>query len=160
MDFHVSTQAGVVRQTERHLHSDPPRRGGAGRAAEPRSRAIVEHAVPAELRGRVRAAIAVAGTATSCAAIEQELEPYDPARVTGYVLTRATLELLLRRPGRAAAGAAPHEVPGLDPDRAPDDRGRRGDPARGDAAFDLGRGRGVRARHPPRRGARPGIMQP
>ena len=22
--FHVSTQAGVVRQTERHLHSDPP----------------------------------------------------------------------------------------------------------------------------------------
>ena len=22
--FHVSTQAGVVRQTERHLHDDPP----------------------------------------------------------------------------------------------------------------------------------------
>src|SRR5436305_1623259 len=24
MDYHVSNQAGVVRQTERHLHSDPP----------------------------------------------------------------------------------------------------------------------------------------
>ena len=24
VEFHVSTQAGVVRQTERHLHRDPP----------------------------------------------------------------------------------------------------------------------------------------
>src|SRR5207247_5598065 len=24
MEFHASTQAGVVRQTERHIHSDPP----------------------------------------------------------------------------------------------------------------------------------------
>ena len=27
--FHVSNQAGVVRQSERHLHSDPPERGRA-----------------------------------------------------------------------------------------------------------------------------------
>ncbi len=37
----------------------------------------------------MKRAIAVAGTATSAAAIDQELDPYDPERVHGY-------ELLLR----------------------------------------------------------------
>ena len=41
--------------------------------------------------------IAVAGTATSAAAIDQELDPYDPERVHGYPLLLATVEMLLAR---------------------------------------------------------------
>jgi exopolyphosphatase/guanosine-5'-triphosphate,3'-diphosphate pyrophosphatase len=74
--------------------------------------------VPAEIRAQPRAAVAVAGTATSCAAIAQELEPYDPARVHGYVLRLAELEEMLTR-----LAALPLEqrrrVKGLHPDRAP-----------------------------------------
>ena len=58
-----------------------------------------------------RAAIAVAGTATSCAAIDLALDPYDAARVEGHVLSRATLAGLRDRLAalpleRAARGAA------------------------------------------------------
>jgi exopolyphosphatase/guanosine-5'-triphosphate,3'-diphosphate pyrophosphatase len=61
--FHVSNQAGVVRQTERHLHSDPP--VAAERDALARDvRAILGLGVPASVRGGVAHAIAVAGTAT------------------------------------------------------------------------------------------------
>ncbi len=42
-----------------------------------------------------RPRIAVAGTATSAAAIDQALVPYDPARVHGYRLSLATVEQLL-----------------------------------------------------------------
>jgi exopolyphosphatase / guanosine-5'-triphosphate,3'-diphosphate pyrophosphatase len=77
VDFHVSTQAGVVRQTERHLHDDPPPPEEL-QALAAETQTIFGEALPADLRERVQAAIAVAGTATSCAAIELELDPYDP----------------------------------------------------------------------------------
>ena len=48
--------------------------------------------MPAEVRERVDAGIAVAGTATSLAAIDQQLDPYDPERVHGYRLSRASCE--------------------------------------------------------------------
>ena len=98
--FHVSTQAGVVRQTERHVHSDPPLPGELDAlAADVRS--VLEAAVPEEQRS-VAHAIAVAGTATSLAAIAQALDPYDPARVHGYVLSAARA----RADPRAARGRA------------------------------------------------------
>ena len=60
----------------------------------------------------------MAGTATSCAAIDLALEPYDTARIEGHVLSRARLEALLAR-----LAALPLEerraVTGLHPDRAP-----------------------------------------
>jgi exopolyphosphatase/guanosine-5'-triphosphate,3'-diphosphate pyrophosphatase len=66
----------------------------------------------------VRAAIAVAGTATSCAAIDLELEQYDTTRIEGHVLPRRRLDELLER-----LAALPVEerrgVQGLHPDRAP-----------------------------------------
>jgi len=117
IEFHVSTQAGVVRQTERHLHDDPPSPEGlqelAGEVA-----AIIDGAVPRELRERVQTAIAVAGTATSCAAIELELDPYDPARVHGHVLELGTLELLLASLAQMSNGER-RDVVGLQADRAP-----------------------------------------
>ena len=117
VSFHASTAAGVVRQTERHLHSDPPAPAEL-RALGDEVRGIVAHAVPPEVRAKVASAVGVAGTATSCAAIAQELDPYDPNRVEGYVLELGDLELLLARLA-AMTLADRRTVVGLHPDRAP-----------------------------------------
>ena len=116
-DFHVSTRMGSVRHTERHLHGDPPAAEELAALADD-ARSIVEADVPAEVRDRVDAGIAVAGTATSLAAIDQQLDPYDPERVHGYRLSRASCEALLKRLARLTV-AQRREVPGLHPDRAP-----------------------------------------
>lgn len=115
--FHVSTQAGVVRQGERHIRHDPPQPEELATVAE-EVRGIFAGAVPAELRAAVAAGIGVAGTATSCAAMELELEPYDPDRVHGHRLARATCELLLARLATMDVQER-RDVPGLHPDRAP-----------------------------------------
>ncbi|HWI09204.1 MAG TPA: Ppx/GppA family phosphatase, partial [Solirubrobacteraceae bacterium] len=115
--FHVSTQAGVVRQTERHLESDPPA-ADAIAALRREFAQIIADDVPAEARDEVTEAIAVAGTATSCAAIELELVPYDPAKVHGHVLTRATTERILDRLSRLTLDEL-RQVDGLHPARAP-----------------------------------------
>ncbi|HEY4280565.1 MAG TPA: Ppx/GppA phosphatase family protein [Conexibacter sp.] len=117
VDFHVSTQAGVVRQTERHIRHDPPRSEELDEIAS-EIRAIIDAAVPAEIRSRAGAAIGVAGTATSLAAIDLALEPYDPVRVQGHVVSLATAERTLTRLA-ALDLAARQKVPGLHPDRAP-----------------------------------------
>lgn len=114
--FHVSTQAGVVRHSERHLHHDPPTGEELIAAAED-VRAIYAAGVPEQVRASVRAGVAVAGTATSCAAIAQGLDPYDPARVHGYRLARAECETLLARLA-AMDEAERRGVAGLHPDRA------------------------------------------
>ena len=64
----------------------------------------------------------------SAPAIDLGLDRYDPT-VEGHVLTRRALRDPARRARRAAARTQRREVPGLDPDRAPDDRRRRRDPA-------------------------------
>jgi exopolyphosphatase/guanosine-5'-triphosphate,3'-diphosphate pyrophosphatase len=114
--FHVSTQAGVVRQSERHLHDDPPRPEQlAGLASEVRD--IIERAVPARTRASVEIAIAVAGTATQSAAIELALDPFDPERVHGHRLELGVCESLLARLSRMDNDER-KAVVGLHPDRA------------------------------------------
>jgi exopolyphosphatase / guanosine-5'-triphosphate,3'-diphosphate pyrophosphatase len=115
--FYVSTQSGAVRQSERHLHSDPPAAGELA-ALRAQVRSIIEAAVPAEVRARTRAAVAVAGTATSLAAIDQKLEPYDPAKVHGYVLSLQRAQEALADLA-AMTDAERRRVVGLDPARAP-----------------------------------------
>jgi exopolyphosphatase/guanosine-5'-triphosphate,3'-diphosphate pyrophosphatase len=78
--FHVSLQAGVVRMSERHIHTDPPAPQELQRLALD-TRAIFLDGLPPQERAPVTHGIAVAGTATSAAAIDQELDPYDPNRV-------------------------------------------------------------------------------
>jgi exopolyphosphatase/guanosine-5'-triphosphate,3'-diphosphate pyrophosphatase len=108
VSFHASTQNGVVRHSERHLHRDPPTRQELAALA-----ADVD--VPVAPAGT---AVAVAGTATSCAAIDLALEPYDATRVEGHVLAVERLREI-----RDRLAALPLEerarVPGLHPDRAP-----------------------------------------
>jgi exopolyphosphatase / guanosine-5'-triphosphate,3'-diphosphate pyrophosphatase len=116
-DFHISTQMGSVRHTERFLVSDPPKHEELEALAEDVHRIIDEH-VPGEYREETAEGIAVAGTATTLAAIDQELDPYDPAKVHGYRVSLAAAERI-----QAMLAALPVEerrgVTGLHPDRAP-----------------------------------------
>jgi exopolyphosphatase/guanosine-5'-triphosphate,3'-diphosphate pyrophosphatase len=115
--FHISLPVGVVRMSERHIRHDPPAREELDSLARDARATFSEH-LPASERAVVRRAIAVAGTATSAAAMDQELEPYDPARVHGYSLSLAHVETLLERTA-AMTEAERRRIPGLHPDRAP-----------------------------------------
>jgi exopolyphosphatase/guanosine-5'-triphosphate,3'-diphosphate pyrophosphatase len=115
--FHASTQAGVVRQTERHIAHDPPRQDEIDSLRREVGQIIRNH-VAEQRRRRVAHAIAVAGTATSCAAIELELDPYDRALVHGHVLRRAIVTGILDQLARLT-DAERRAVTGLQADRAP-----------------------------------------
>jgi exopolyphosphatase/guanosine-5'-triphosphate,3'-diphosphate pyrophosphatase len=116
-DFHASTQAGVVRQTERHINHDPPNGDELDELAEDAKR-IIEAAIPEDARKAIRRGIAVAGTATSLAAIDQQLDPYDPDRVHGYALPREHAERILKDLAAVPLNQR-RETKGLHPDRAP-----------------------------------------
>jgi exopolyphosphatase / guanosine-5'-triphosphate,3'-diphosphate pyrophosphatase len=115
--FHVSLPAGVVRLSERHIHSDPPASEELQSLARDACTIFLD-GLPPEEPARVKLGIAVAGTATSAAAIDQELDPYDPARVHGYPLALGTIELLLARLADMSESRR-RAVVGLDPNRAP-----------------------------------------
>jgi exopolyphosphatase/guanosine-5'-triphosphate,3'-diphosphate pyrophosphatase len=117
VSFHVSTQAGVVRQTERHLHHDPPTEDELRELSDDVAR-ILAAAVPETERKRVQKAIAVAGTATSLAAIAQDLDPYDAKKVHGYELSIDQCAQITKRLA-AMALEERRQVKGLHPDRAP-----------------------------------------
>ena len=112
--FHVSTQVGVVRHSERHLHSDPPTRAELDALAADAGPALAA-AVPEAERERVNTAVAVAGTATQAAGVDLGRRPAD---VEGHRLSLPTLHAMLERLARLPL-AERREVPGLDPARAP-----------------------------------------
>jgi exopolyphosphatase/guanosine-5'-triphosphate,3'-diphosphate pyrophosphatase len=117
VEFHTSMQAGVVRYTERHLASDPPRPEELEALAADVN-GVLAAAVPDGIRDRPQAAIAVAGTATSAAAIDLALDPYDPLQVEGHLLSLDRLsEMLSSLAARPLAER--RETVGLHPDRAP-----------------------------------------
>jgi exopolyphosphatase / guanosine-5'-triphosphate,3'-diphosphate pyrophosphatase len=117
VSFHVSTQAGVVRHTERHLASDPPSQSELRALAED-VRDTYAQAVPEQVRRTPRTAIAVAGTATSLGAIDLDLERYSPQLVHGHTVSLAACRRILERLA-ALPDAERREVRGLHPDRAP-----------------------------------------
>jgi len=115
--FHVSTQMGSVRHTERFLEADPPTPTTLD-ALSAEVREVIGRSVPAPVRSAAAHGIAVAGTPTSLAAIDQALDPYDSAKVHGYRLSLAAAERIT-----SALAAQPlaerRAVTGLHPDRAP-----------------------------------------
>jgi exopolyphosphatase/guanosine-5'-triphosphate,3'-diphosphate pyrophosphatase len=117
VEFFVSTQIGSVRFTERYLHSDPP---AAEELAAARAAVASElpAAVPGGVRARVVEGVAVAGTPTSFAAIDLDLDPYDPDRVDGHRLSLERCEQILARLA-ALPVQERRAVRGLHPDRAP-----------------------------------------
>jgi exopolyphosphatase / guanosine-5'-triphosphate,3'-diphosphate pyrophosphatase len=91
----VSVNAGCVRATERWLGGgvvDGDTVVQAGRAL----RALFAEQVPASWLP-VTGAIAVAGTATTLAALDLDLGRYDPQRIHGHVVPRSVLDAQLRR---------------------------------------------------------------
>ena len=148
--FHTSLQAGTIRQSERHLTSDPPDPHELEDLATD-IRNLIEQAVAAQPDGAPTRAIAVAGTPTSLAAIDQGLEPYDPGRVHGYHLGMQRIQRMLSRLSSLPL-AERLRVPGLHPGARSDDRRGDGHPRPGDAGVRPAGGRGLGARHPPRLG--------
>ena len=116
-DFHVSTRMGSVRFSERHLRADPPEHDEMTALAED-ARGVVDGDVPSGIRERVEHGIAVAGTATTLAAIDQELDPYDPEKVDGYHVNLGACERIVAQLA-ALPLADRRRVTGLHPDRAP-----------------------------------------
>jgi exopolyphosphatase/guanosine-5'-triphosphate,3'-diphosphate pyrophosphatase len=112
-DFHASLDIGSVRYTERFIHTDPPDAAELNTCAAA-VRAVLEERMPV----RADAAVGVAGTVTTLAALDLGLDRYDRERVHGH---RLTLEAARRQLARLAALPLEErrEVPALDPERAP-----------------------------------------
>jgi exopolyphosphatase / guanosine-5'-triphosphate,3'-diphosphate pyrophosphatase len=110
--LHVSTQAGAVRQTERHLRHDPPTSAELG-ALRDEARELFAERLPAAMRATDATAIAVAGTPISLAAIDR----HGDTRVHGTRLTLEACEAILARLA-ALPERERREVRGLHPDRA------------------------------------------
>ena len=118
VSFHASLQAGVVRHSERHIASDPPTAAELEALAAD-VRGLIEEALSGSgERAAATAAIAVAGTPTSLAAIELGLEPYDPNQVHGHRLELPAVQGMLSQLASIPL-ALRTEIPGLHPDRAP-----------------------------------------
>ena len=115
--FHTSLQAGTIRQSERHLTSDPPDPHELEDLAD-EIRNLIDRAIATDPQANAGRAIAVAGTPTSLAAIDQGLEPYDPGRVHGYRLGMKPIQRMLSRLSCLSL-AERLRVPGLHPGRAP-----------------------------------------
>jgi exopolyphosphatase/guanosine-5'-triphosphate,3'-diphosphate pyrophosphatase len=102
-DFEVSLPMGSVRFTERHGEDVP--------SLEASARKLLPDLAPV-------AAVGVAGTITTIAALDLALPAYDRERVRGHLLTRAGARTQLER-----LAALPLEerrrVPALEPERAP-----------------------------------------
>ena len=106
-----SLDIGSVRLTERFFHRDPADPSDVAACAS-----HVDLTLPETLE--VDEAIGVAGTVTSLAAIELELDVYDRDTVHGHRLTLETVERQIERLARMPLAERIH-VAGLHPDRAP-----------------------------------------
>ena len=115
--WHDSLDIGSVRLTERFLKSDPPTREELDTCATA-VRTLLAERVPDEIRDDTRAAVGVAGTITSLAALALGSEDYDRDRVHGSQLSARALEEQLERLASVPVEERRQMRP-LDPDRAP-----------------------------------------
>jgi exopolyphosphatase/guanosine-5'-triphosphate,3'-diphosphate pyrophosphatase len=117
MVFHTSLQVGTVRHTERHIRNDPATAPELEALAEDIRKQLFAELAAADFF-EIHTGIAVAGTPTSLAAIDQKLDPYDPELVHGYVLSLDAIQRMYS----LLSGKSLEErlqVPGLHPGRAP-----------------------------------------
>jgi exopolyphosphatase/guanosine-5'-triphosphate,3'-diphosphate pyrophosphatase len=115
--WHDSLDIGSVRLTERLLPTDPPTAAELDACASA-VRALLAERVPDEIRSSIHAAVGVAGTITSIAALALGLEEYDRDRVHGSTLSSVALDEQLQRLASVPL-AKRRELRPLDPDRAP-----------------------------------------
>ena len=115
--FYASLQVGTVRHTERHVTHDPPAPPELEKLAG-EVRSLIAESLEGAALAQANSGIGVAGTPTSLAAIEQRLDPYDPAAVHGYVLTLGSIQRMLSELATLPLDER-LRVPGLHPGRAP-----------------------------------------
>ena len=108
-DERASLDIGAVRLTERFLASDPP----TSRELDACAAAAREVLPPLD----PGAAVGVAGTITTVAALDLGLDAYDREKVHGRRIPRAGVESVLERLA-ALPLAQRREVPALEPERA------------------------------------------
>lgn len=115
--FNASLQLGVVRHTERHLHTDPPQTNELESLSDD-----VGSTIDAELAThpglRADRGVAVAGTPAILAAMDLGLERVDYEQIEGHELELATVQKLCSRLSSLPLEERRTER-GVDPDRAP-----------------------------------------
>jgi exopolyphosphatase / guanosine-5'-triphosphate,3'-diphosphate pyrophosphatase len=116
-DFNTSLQIGVVRHTERHLHTDPPQTNELESLAEDVGEEI-DAVLAAHPGVRADRGVAVAGTPAILGAMDLGLERVDYAEVEGHELELATVQKLMSRLAALPLEERRRER-GVDPDRAP-----------------------------------------
>lgn len=115
VSFRASLQAGVVRHTERLLTSDPPTAFELEELSADIHKLLAESLEGEDLK--IDAAVAVAGTPSSLAAIDLELDTYDAQLVEGHILSLSTIQWWLSRLSSIPL-ADRKLIVGLHPDRA------------------------------------------
>jgi len=112
-EFHTSLDIGSVRYTERFVHTDPPDPGELDEISR-----AVHTILEARVQVKAQSASGVAGTVTTLAALDLDLEHYDRERVHGHRLTTAAARTQLAR-----LAALPlherRELPAIESERAP-----------------------------------------
>ncbi|NLG85773.1 MAG: Ppx/GppA family phosphatase [Firmicutes bacterium] len=111
----VSLKLGAVRLAEKYLLSDPPTAAEWDEMTEFIWTQLKEKLEL--LKGKVSQVVAVGGTATTIAAMEQGLACYDRSKVQGYVVLRQRLANLVQAV-RLLPVAERRKLPGLQPERA------------------------------------------
>jgi exopolyphosphatase/guanosine-5'-triphosphate,3'-diphosphate pyrophosphatase len=113
----ISVDIGCVRMTERHLRSDPPRPEEIDDAVADITVVADEALKVADPEREATELVAVAGTATTIAAIALGLKAYDPEAIDGTRLTYSQVERVTED-----LAAADHEarlaIPVMHPGRA------------------------------------------
>ena len=112
VSFAHSFDVGSVRLTERHVKSDPPSHDELDALRHAAAEAFAS--VPRVEGGEV---VGIAGTMTTLAAVELEMQPYDGARVHGHMMLRREIERVVRELA-AMPLAERRNAPGLEPKRA------------------------------------------
>jgi exopolyphosphatase / guanosine-5'-triphosphate,3'-diphosphate pyrophosphatase len=102
--FHTSLRAGSVRFTERYAEDV--------RQIDEATRALLD------IELRPRGAVGVAGTVTTLAALDLDLEQYDRARVHGHRLSRRAARTQLARLASLTVDER-RGLPAMEPERAP-----------------------------------------
>jgi exopolyphosphatase/guanosine-5'-triphosphate,3'-diphosphate pyrophosphatase len=108
----VSVPIGAVRMSERHLEHDPPLADESAAMLDDIDRALAQLELPSRVP-----VVGTAGTATTIAAIDLDLEKYDADRVTGLRLDPAVVERQLHKLLKMTV-AERREMRGLEPERA------------------------------------------
>lgn len=110
---HASLDVGCVRMTERHVDGDPPS-DEALSAIQASTRNALSRL---GFRSNSGPLVAVAGTATTLAAVELGLQQYDGTKLHGHAFSRERLEALVRRLSKLTS-AQRSVLPGMEARRA------------------------------------------